>query len=121
VVLPPDGARREQGADSARACDGLTAAGDGWATPRHMQPVRDAQIAVAARQQWMQWDWRAAMAETQTPDGRCSILDWALRVPPMAAKDHVHLLKPGYQRTAEALFADLMLGYSRWRALEHPP
>ncbi len=118
VVLPPDGVHREADA-GARSCDGVVEAGGGWATPTALPAVRAAQVAVARRDGWAQWDWQEAMAEPGQPDGRCAILPWAQRVPPFAAGDHVHLLRPGYQGTAGALFAFLMRGYALWRSA-HP-
>ncbi len=118
VVLPPDGVHREQDA-GARSCDGLTGAGDGWSTPPNLPAVRAAQVAVATRENWAQWDWQQAMAGPGQRDGRCAILSWAQRVPAFAAGDHVHLLRLGYRQTAEALFAALMRGYALWRSA-HP-
>lgn len=49
--------------------------------------------------------------------GDCTIVEWANTDPPLAARDHVHLLKPGYRRTAEQLFEQLMRGYDLYLQL----
>lgn len=119
VTLPPDGVRQERQAPYARSCDRLAYGARGFATPPALDTVRQAQVDVARRNHWMQWDWRQAMADPAHPDGRCTILVWGSRNPPMAAKDHVHLLKAGYQQTAVSLYGDLMNGYNLWSSQKH--
>ncbi|GBQ61154.1 hypothetical protein AA16373_2114 [Komagataeibacter swingsii DSM 16373] len=119
VVLPPDGVRQERLPPSIRSCEQLAPTGRGFATPAALDTVRQAQTDIARRNHWMQWDWRQAMADPARPDGRCAILAWGARNPPIAAKDHVHLLKPGYQQTALSLYNDLMHGYTIWSSLKH--
>ncbi|WP_308721179.1 GDSL-type esterase/lipase family protein [Komagataeibacter xylinus] len=119
VTLPPDGVHPERQAPYARSCDQLASGARGFATPPALDTVRRAQTEVARRNHWMQWDWRQAMADATHPDGRCTILVWGSRTPPMAAKDHVHLLKAGYQQTAVSLHHDLMEGYGLWSSKKH--
>ncbi|WP_244184621.1 GDSL-type esterase/lipase family protein [Komagataeibacter europaeus] len=119
VVMPPDGVRQERLPPFTRSCERLAPTGKGFASPAALNTVRQAQIDVARRNHWMQWDWRQAMADTAHPDGRCTILVWGNRNPPVAAKDHVHLLKAGYQQTATSLYDDLMNGYKLWNSLKH--
>ncbi|HTZ36146.1 MAG TPA: hypothetical protein VMB84_08990, partial [Stellaceae bacterium] len=59
------------------------------------------------------WDWFAAMG------GICSIDRMGSAVPPLAARDHVHLTRPGYEAMADLLFGDLMREYESWKA--RPP
>ncbi len=107
VLGPPDSAKH-----TPRGYKGRTTCGDPrWDEPRPLSAVRDAQQDVAARAQVFFWDWQAAMG------GACGMNRWAAEKPPMAAADHVHLLRSGYQITADALFRVLMEGYDRYRAL----
>ncbi|BAK84582.1 GDSL-type esterase/lipase family protein [Komagataeibacter medellinensis] len=119
VTLPPDGVHQERQAPYTRSCERLAYEARGFATPPALNTVRQAQTGVAQRNHWMQWDWRQAMADTTHSDGRCTILVWGRRNPPIAAKDHVHLLKAGYQQTAMSLYNDLMNGYSLWSLQKH--
>lgn len=107
VLGPPDSAKH-----TPKGFKGRTKCGDpNWDEPRPLSAVRDAQQDVATRAQLFFWDWQAAMG------GACSMNRWAADKPPMAAADHVHLLRPGYRATAEALFQVLMDGYDRYKAL----
>mgnify|MGYP002479199237 CR=1 FL=1 len=119
VLLPLDGVHKEAHAPSVRSCSGLAPTGSGFATPPAMNTVRQAQLSIARRNKWKQWDWRQAMADSAHPDGRCTILVWGTRTPPAAAKDHVHLLQTGYRQTAQSFYNDLMSGYRLWRSLKH--
>jgi lysophospholipase L1-like esterase len=109
VVGPPDVDRR--GEAPVAGCD----AGDaGWAPPPGAEIVRDAERSVAAREGWYFWDWQKAMG------GACSIDRWARETPPLAFPDRVHLQPAGYRKSAEALFAEIMNGYRRYRARSAP-
>ena len=107
VLGPPDSAKRTH-----KGFQGHTTCGDPhWEQPPRLALVRDIQREVAARENLFFWDWQAAMG------GACSIGRWATTRPPMAAPDHVHLLRPGYQATADVLFQVLMEGYETYKAL----
>jgi lysophospholipase L1-like esterase len=107
VLGPPDSAKH-----TARGFKGRTQCGDPrWDEPRPLSVVRDVQREVAAREKLFFWDWQAAMG------GACSANRWAAEHPPRMAADHVHLLRPGYRATAEALFQVLMDGYEAYKAL----
>lgn len=96
---PADGVRKSD----AGSCGG------GLDVPRNLAPVREAQRRVAERQNLFFWDWSEAMG------GRCKMAEWSAASPPLAAADHVHLLRLGYRQTAEVLFAELMDGYGQYR------
>ena len=102
LVGPPDGVRKTDAAGCAQ--------GAGLEPPRNLAPVREAQRREAERAGLYFWDWSEAMG------GRCAMAEWSAASPPLAAADHVHLLRLGYRRTAEALFAELMQGYAQHRA-----
>jgi lysophospholipase L1-like esterase len=110
VMGPPDGSRRAANG-AASACPGESRR---WAIPPRLPEVRKAQRQVARAAGAYFWDWSEAMG------GACSMQEWALTDPPMAAADHVHLLTPGYRATADLLFAEIMRGYARYRDLKHP-
>jgi lysophospholipase L1-like esterase len=103
IIGPPDGTRAAQGTD--RICPPVEAGHMAWQIPPHLEPVRAAEQAFAASHGYFYWDWSQAMG------GACSLTRWALTAPPMAAADHVHLLRPGYRATAELLFDALMRDY----------
>jgi hypothetical protein len=84
-----------------------------WHEPPKLAAVRDRQRRIAAQQGWAYWDWFSAMG------GACSIDRMGAADPPLAAHDHVHLTKPGYEGMADLLFGDLMREYERWKA--QPP
>jgi lysophospholipase L1-like esterase len=107
AIGPPDGARHAAGAGDC---------GDGrWSTPPRLASVRAAQRRAAEEEGAFFWDWQAAMG------GACSMVEWASVSPPFAAPDHVHLLAPGYRRSADGLFDTIMEGYARYRALRGAP
>ncbi len=107
ILGPPDSQKA-----TSRHFAGQTRCGDpGWADPPRVDLVRDVQRQIAAREHLVFWDWQAAMG------GACSIGRWAAMSPPMAARDHVHLMQPGYQATADALFRMLMDGYAKYKSL----
>ena len=93
---PADGASRSINA-------GLDCGG-GWRVPPQLAAVRTAMQDLAREMQADYWDWSEAMG------GPCSINRWASEG--LAAADRVHLTKRGYDRSAEALYAHLMSGYS---------
>ncbi len=98
VLLPPDGLRAaEHGA--TQACRPRPGDRTAYAPPPMLAPVRRIQLEAAAAEGAAVWDWAAAMG------GPCSILPLTRTDPPAAAADLVHLFKPGYRATAEALFA----------------
>ena len=101
VALPLDGVRHA-GPGEVADCPG------GYATPPGLAVVRARERAAAGRA--YVWDWSAAMGT------RCTMVDWIAAVPQLAAPDGVHLRQDGYRMTAEALFADLMVGYDAYRA-----
>jgi lysophospholipase L1-like esterase len=102
IIGPPDGTRAAKAQDRASTCPPVEAGHTAWEIPPHLAPVREAERAFALAHGYFYWDWSAAMG------GPCSITRWALTVPPMAAADHVHLLRPGYRATGELLFDALM-------------
>jgi lysophospholipase L1-like esterase len=107
VLGPPDSEKA-----TPKHFKGRTTCGDSrWEEPPRLALVRSIQQQVAAREGLFFWDWQAAMG------GPCTIGRWAAMHPPMAARDHVHLLQPGYRATADILFQALMDGYNKFRAL----
>ena len=107
VLGPPDSAKH-----TARGFKGHTQCGDPrWDEPKPLSIVRDVQRAVASGEKLFFWDWQAAMG------GACSANRWADEHPPKMAPDHVHMLRPGYRATADALFQVLMDGYETYKAL----
>ncbi|HZK89212.1 MAG TPA: hypothetical protein VFC56_03600 [Stellaceae bacterium] len=46
----------------------------------------------------------------------CSIDRMASADPPLAARDRVHLTKPGYEAMADLLFGDVMREYEKRKA-----
>ncbi len=98
VAGPPGGVRAGAGVPCGEGRSAVPAN-----LPRVRAMLREAARAEGA----FFWDWAEAMG------GDCAIIGWARTEPPMAARDHVHLLVPGARRTAEALFEVLMQGYDR--------
>jgi hypothetical protein len=76
--------------------------------PANLPVVRRILHQVATAEGAYFWDWAAEMG------GDCAMVAWS--ADGRGARDHVHLLKPGYRQTAEALFAELMRGYDRFAA-----
>ncbi len=109
LVGPPDGVRKTDAVSCAASGPGA-----GLEPPRNLAPVREAQRREAERAGLYFWDWSEAMG------GRCTMAEWSAASPPLAAADHVHLLRLGYRRTAEALFSELMQGYSQFRGANPP-
>ena len=107
VVGPPDSEKH-----TGRHFKGHTPCGDPrWSQPPHVAMVRGIQREIASREHLFFWDWQAAMG------GPCTIGRWAAMHPPMAARDHVHMLQPGYRATADVLFQVLMDGYEEYKSL----
>jgi lysophospholipase L1-like esterase len=108
IIGPPDGNRVARDCQPA-SCG--TAGGDcAWHAPANLAAVREAQRSVAGERGWAYWDWFGAMG------GQCGIDRMASADPPLAARDHVHLTKAGYEAMADSLFADLMRAYETWKA-----
>jgi lysophospholipase L1-like esterase len=107
LVLGPPSGVRPVGAGRGTVCPGTR-----FAVPANLPVVRRILHQVATAEGAYFWDWAAAMAVGG--EGDCAMVAWS--ADGRAAHDHVHLLKPGYQQTAEALFAELMRGYDRFVA-----
>jgi lysophospholipase L1-like esterase len=105
LVLGPPGGVRAVGAGRGTVCPGTR-----FAVPANLPKVRRILHQVATAEGAYFWDWAAAMASHG--EGDCAMVAWS--ADGRGARDHVHLLKPGYQQTAEALFAELMRGYDRF-------
>ena len=127
VIGPPDGARLPAFAGSAgsQACRALNtqeAAAYGkllesrderlarWHAPPHLEAVRLALKRQAAQAGAFFWDWAKYMG------GPCSIHAWTSLKPPLAALDHVTLTEAGDERSARALFAEIMAGFEAYPA-----
>ena len=112
VIGPPDGVRAPKpGALEGGDCGVYPSPTGGeqeWVRPHNLDLVRDAQKIVAAQLGFYFWNWSAAMG------GTCSMAAWSAMTPPLASADHIHLIRAGYRRTAENLFARIMDGYDRY-------
>jgi lysophospholipase L1-like esterase len=80
-----------------------------WHPPPRLDDVRLALQRVAVSHSAYWWDWSNVMG------GACGIHVWARARPELALPDHVHLTDEGYQRSAKALFSELIQGYSARR------
>ena len=126
VVGPPDAARLpafagSAGAQACRALNTQEAATYGkmlerrderlarWHAPPHLEAVRLALKRQAAQAGAYFWDWAKYMG------GPCSIHAWTSLKPPLAALDHVTLTEAGDERSARALFAELMAGFESYQ------
>jgi hypothetical protein len=126
VVGPPDAARlpsfaTSAGAQICRALNGQEIAAyprimanaderlGRWHAPPELEAVRSAQRRVAAASGAFYWDWSKYMG------GPCSVHAWASFQPPLAAPDHVTLTEAGDERSARALFAEVMAGYDAYQ------
>jgi lysophospholipase L1-like esterase len=108
ILGAPDGNRVGRGCAPA-ACE--SGAGDCiWHEPVSLAAIRDIQRRVASQHGWSYWDWFGAMG------GSCSIDRMASMDPPLAARDHVHLTKLGYEGMADLLYGDVMRAYEMWKA-----
>ena len=76
-----------------------------WHAPPRLGDVRAALARVAKETGARFWDWSLVMG------GECGIHSWANANPPLAASDRVHLRGLGAERSAQALFDELMRDY----------
>jgi hypothetical protein len=100
VLGPPDGSQTDNGSTASA----------GWHEPPNLAAVRRVQQSVAADRGWAFWDWGQAMG------GAGSMHRLAMRDPPLALPDHMHLNRFGYAATADVLFFDLISAYEKWKA-----
>jgi hypothetical protein len=130
VIGPPDAARLPAFAGSAGAqvCRALNAQEAAtydrmmdraderlarWHAPPRLEAVRSALRRTAAGSGAYFWDWAKYMG------GPCSVHAWGSFTPPLAAPDHTTLTEAGDDRSARALFAELIAGYDTYqRALQ---
>jgi lysophospholipase L1-like esterase len=110
VIGTPDANRAARDCQPAPARCGTSADACTWVEPRKLAGVREVQRHIADEAGWAYWDWFRAMG------GTCSIDRMALLDPPLAAADHVHLTRAGYEGIADTIFGDLMNAYSEWKA-----
>src|SRR5208283_1444533 len=80
-----------------------------WHAPPKLDAVRSAQRLAAANAGAFFWDWAKYMG------GPCSIHAWASSTPPLAEPDHITLTEAGDDRSARALFAEIMAGYDSYQ------
>jgi hypothetical protein len=80
-----------------------------WHAPPRLEAVRAAMKRAAAASGAFFWDWAKYMG------GLCSIHAWTTFKPPLAAPDHVTLTEAGDERSARALFAELMAGFESYQ------
>ena len=73
-----------------------------WETPGPLTVVRSIERRTAGSAGAVFWDWSTIMG------GACAMDQWVTADPPLARGDHVHMTLAGYDRTADALFRDLM-------------
>jgi lysophospholipase L1-like esterase len=81
-----------------------------WRTPPRLLGVVAAQREAARRNRVAFFDTLSALGGAETIDAL------AVAVPPLAAKDRVHLTQLGYVRWADALLAELLAGYDAYAA-----
>ena len=95
--------------DERQKHDALMAAGDErlarWYSPPRLADVRQVVQRAAMAQGAFYWDWSKVMG------GECGMHAWAHAKPELALPDHALLTDEGYQRSARALFGDLLQGY----------
>jgi hypothetical protein len=126
IIGPPDAARLPAFAGSAGAqvCRALNAQEAAsyermmdraderlarWHSPPRLEAVRSALRRAAAASGAYFWDWAKYMG------GPCSIHAWGSFTPPLAAPDHTTLTEAGDDRSARALFAELIGGYDAYQ------
>jgi hypothetical protein len=126
ILGPPDAARLPAFAGSAGAqvCRSLNAqelASYGrmlgrederlarWHAPPHLDAVRAALRRTAASSGLYFWDWAKFMG------GPCSIHAWTIAKPALAAPDHLTLTQAGSERSARALYTEIMTGYDAYQ------
>lgn len=99
VIGPPDGARQ---AASSGPC--------AWTTPPKLNAVRDIQRELAREQNFVYWSWASIMPS------ECGAHQWAQKVPPLMAKDHLHFSRDGYRQSAEQFLGVLIPTIEKIRA-----
>jgi|GEM_PF-887964 len=126
IVGPPDAARLPSfaGAGGAQVCRALNAQETAnyermlgrddeklgrWHSPPRLDGVRSALRRVASASGAFFWDWARFMG------GPCSIHAWSSGKPPLASQDHVTLTAAGTDKSARALFVELMGGYDAYQ------
>ncbi len=126
IIGPPDAARIPAfaGSAGAQACRSLNSqeiAAYGqlmdrkderlarWHAPPRLEAVRLALKREAAESGAFFWDWAKYMG------GACSIHAWTSVKPPLAAPDHVTITEAGEERSARALFAELLAGFESYQ------
>ncbi len=80
-----------------------------WHAPPNLDAVRDRLRTVASAHGAYFWDWSRMMG------GSCSVHAWAHAKPPLASADHVMLTERGAERSARALFIELMNGFETYK------
>ncbi len=80
-----------------------------WYAPPNLEVVKTVQKDAAKANRAGFWDWSSVMGNP------CGLHQWATMDPPLAARDHIHLSTLGYNRSADALYDDLMARYGAWR------
>jgi hypothetical protein len=126
IIGPPDAARIPAfaGSAGAQACRSLNAQEIAayrqfmdrkderlarWHAPPRLEAVRVALKREAVESGAFFWDWAKYMG------GSCSIHAWTSVKPPLAAPDHVTITEAGEERSARALFAELMAGFESYQ------
>ena len=126
IIGPPDAARLPAfaGSAGAQACRALNAQEISiydrmmersderlarWHAPPRLDAVRLALRRAAAASGAFYWDWAKYMG------GPCSIHAWTSSRPPLAAPDHMTLTEAGDERSARALFAELIAGHDTYQ------
>ncbi|MBK6460989.1 MAG: hypothetical protein IPF92_08270 [Myxococcales bacterium] len=87
---------------------------DGWITSPKIVEIVRSQRRVAQAAGCAFYDQLAAMG------GEGSMAAWAVQDPPRAARDRVHLSRDGYAQLGASFVADLLRGYSLYRASKAP-
>lgn len=77
-----------------------------WYPPPRLDDLRGVLQQAASQAGAYYWDWSRIMG------GACGMHAWVHSKPELALPDHFLLTDEGYQRTARALLADLLQGYS---------
>jgi len=132
IIGPPDGARFPRAlrgrvkmasltgmgchalaAEEKESYSRLLRAGDGrlarWHPPPKLSAVRVALKRAAKSVGADFWDWSQVMG------GACGIHEWVESEPRLATSDHVHITAAGSKRSAEALYTELMAGFTAHR------
>jgi lysophospholipase L1-like esterase len=94
--------------------DALLAAGDDrlarWYPPPRLDDIRMILQRAAASHGAFYWDWSRIMG------GACGMHAWVHGKPELALPDHILLTDEGYQRSARALFTDILQGFAAVQA-----